>query len=106
MAKSSPKVVAPIMAKGGKQPCAISHGKSRLPMIAPVLPNIMTRETFIVLWFWNSVNFPTCSFNFYIYLVEVGNIDTTEPTSVVDDILDTEMYPDDSRSVVSVSFAQ
>jgi polyhydroxyalkanoate synthesis regulator phasin len=40
------------------------------------------------------------------YLVEVGNIDTTEPTRVVDEMLATEMYPEDNKSVVRVSFAQ
>jgi hypothetical protein len=42
-------VVAPIIAKGGKQPNDMSQGNSKFPIIAPDLPNIMARDTFMVL---------------------------------------------------------
>jgi hypothetical protein len=38
-----------IIENGGRQPSERSHGKRRLPMIAPSLPNIMSKDTVIVL---------------------------------------------------------
>lgn len=34
----------------GKQPIDSSHGKRKLPNIEPVRPNIIKRDTVIVLW--------------------------------------------------------
>lgn len=41
--------VAPIITNGGKHPKDINHGNNKLPIIDPLLPNIMANETFIVL---------------------------------------------------------
>lgn len=40
------------------------------------------------------------------YRVDVGNNDTTDPTSVVEERLAIEIYPPDNKSVVVEFFAQ
>lgn len=46
---NSPSIVAPIILKGGRHPSDISQGKSKFPISAPDLPNIIASETVIVL---------------------------------------------------------
>lgn len=69
------------MRNGGQHPSAIRCGKSTLPIMDPVRPNIIVSETTIV-------------------RIDVGNMATTEPTSPVDEMLAIVMYVADSTSTM------